>query len=369
MKKKRNKTAHGCLQLLAVPIVIAFIITAVSAVLMTGTSFTFASRTSIKSAINADKIIREIMVRGIEQDIRQKHLALNLPPPAIDLVAIRHATDLVVPPDWVENAVDDGIDNVFNFLEEGRTEDYVLGYKELVETFHSDAGREAMHIIVRQYPPCPASYEPTFEYKERNVEIECLPPDMPVSQVADQIYTTLLTGFNNDPEILDENGGACLEWPADLASNTESIRRAFQYLSRLWLFWLIPMGLLAVIALLTVRSLYSAGIWLGIPLLITGVTTPIVGLVIFVQILNLLQYAQENLGTSEDRAAQLLIQFVTEIAYALPSIWLVIVLIQAGIMFLLGAGSLVLAVLLKLFNRDTRPKKSHGMAGTAVVNH
>ncbi len=356
VKKKRNKTAHGCLQLLAVPLVIAFVLTAVPAALLASTSFTFASRTSIKFVVNVDEIVREIITQGIEQDIRQKYLAQNLPPPAADSAALRYAVDLIVPPDWVGNAVDEGIDNVFNFLEEGRTDDYVLGYKPLLETFQSEAGREAMGIIVKQYPPCPASYNPTFEYKERNVEIECLPPDRPVSQVADQVYTTLISGLNSDPEVLANDGGARLEWPAEIASETEPIRRAFQVLGQLWLFWLIPLGLLAVIALLAVRSLYSMGIWFGSPLLITGVITPVVGLVIFFQIFDLLQPLLESLGPGEDRLSQLLIRLVTEIAYSLQFIWLLSVLFQAGIMFLLGVGGLVLAVLLKIFFKDAAPK-------------
>ena len=361
MKKKRNKTAHGCLQLLAVPVVMTFIVTAILAVLVTGLSFTFASRISVKSAVSLDEFVREFMTQSIEQDIRQKYLAQSLPPPEIDSIAIRHAVDLLVPPDWIDNAVDQGIDNIFNFLEAGRTDAYEFDFRPLLERFRSETGHEAMTIIVGSYPPCPPSYFPTFEYnQEHNVEIECLPSGVPVSQVADQVYTTLIAGFNSDPELLANGGIFREEWSPTTASDAEIIIRAFQVLDQLWLLWLIPLGLLAIIALLTVRSLYSLGIWFGSTLLITGVVTPVVGLIIFVQILDWLQYLLDGLGTSEDPLGQLTIELVTNAIYTLHFNWLISVLIQAGLMFLLGGSGLVLALLLKIFYRNPGPKNNMG---------
>lgn len=367
MKKKRNKTAHGCLQLLAVPVVMIFVVMAILAVLVTGLSFTFASRISVKSAVNLDEFVRVYMVGAIEHDIRQKYLAQNLPPPAVNSAAIRHAVDLVVPPDWIDNAVDQGIDNIFNFLEAGRTDAYEFDFRPMLANFQSETGREAMGIIIERYPPCPPSYVPTFEYKERNVDIECLPPDVPVSQTADQIYTTLIAGFNSDPEFIANGGIYREEWSPTAAADAAYIIRAFQVLDQLWLLWLIPLGLLAIIALLTVRSLYSLSIWFGSTLLITGVVTPVVGLIIFVQILDWLQYLLDGLGTSEDPLGQLAIELVANAIYTLHFNWLISVLIQAGLMFLVGGSGLVLALLLKIFFRDNRRTKGQAKATTLLT--
>lgn len=65
MKQKKNKTAHGCLQVLAVPVAIAFVVTAVLATLVASLSFTFASRISIKSVVSVDEIVREFMTQAI----------------------------------------------------------------------------------------------------------------------------------------------------------------------------------------------------------------------------------------------------------------------------------------------------------------
>ena len=368
MKKQRNKTAHGCLQLMAVPVVMMFIVTAVLAALVTAFSFTFASRVSVKLAINLDEFVREYMTQAIEQDIRQKYLAQNLSPPNIDSLAIRYAVDLVVPPDWVDNAVDKGIDNIFDFLEAGRTDAYEWDFRPLLANFRSEAGREAMAIIIKQYPPCPPSYVPTFEYKEHDVDIECLPPDVPVSQTIDQIYTILIAGFNNDPEFIANGGVYREEWSPTAASDAEYIIRAFQALDQLWLLWLIPLGLLAVIALLTVRSLYSLGIWFGSTLLMTGVVTPVIGLIIFAQVFDWLQYLLDQLGTSEDQLGQLAIELVTNAVYSLQFNWLLSVLFQAGVMFLLGVGGLALALLLKLFLRDASRAKSKTKTAIPLTN-
>ncbi len=185
-----------------------------------------------------------------------------------------------------------------------------------------------------------------------------VPSDVPVSQTADKVYTTLISGFNNDPEILANGGIFRAEWPPTAATDAQYIIRAFQMSDMLWLFWLIPLGLLTIITLLVVRSLYSLGIWFGSSMLITGVITPIVGLIIFVQIIGWTQYLLEGLGTSEELLGQLAIEIVVDAVYSLEFIWLLSILAQSGIMILLGIGGLILALLLKLLPKFV--KKSGG---------
>ncbi len=345
--KQRNKTAQGCLQILAVLVVIAFVVTAVFATMVTSLSFTFTSRAGIKSAINVDEFVRELMTEAIVQNIQQKYSKLNLPPADIDSITLRYAVDLLVPVWWVDRAVDDGIDNIFNFLEEGRTDDYLLDYNPLIEIFRSETGEEAVTTVIAHYPPCPSSEPSGFEDREYYGDIRCLPSGMSVSQVADRIHSDLISNFITNPKISASGGVERLEWPSISASEAEDIRYIFQILSWLWLFWLIPLGLLVVIAILAVRSLYSLGIWFGSPLLVTGLLAPVVSLITFVLIASFLQPSSGGLGSSKDTLEQLLALLVVDIVASLRNIWILGVCLQSGGMIILAAGGLFLALFLK----------------------
>lgn len=351
MKKKGNKTAHGCLQVLAAPVAIGFVLTAMLATLVASLSFTFTNRENMKSVIRLDGVVREFMTRAIEEDIRQKYIDLNLPPAQIDPTNLRQAVDLMVPPDWIDAATSDGIDNVYNFLEEGRTDDYVLAYTPLIETLRSESGRQAMTIIVAHYPLCPSGRMPVFQYEQRNVTIPCLPPDRPVAEVANHIHSMLVDGLNNDPQILASGGVERLTWPPQDPDVVFYIRRAFQVVDLLWLSWLIPLGLLALIAILAVRSLYSLGIWFGCPLLITGLLAPVAGLSVAIWITDLLESFLEEIGPVEDEMGQLLFLFFVNIIDSLRNIWLTGVFLQVGGMLVLGFGGVLLVILLKILAR------------------
>jgi hypothetical protein len=358
MKQKEFKTAHGCLQFLAVLVIMLFMLVTVPITLVTAFTGTFTSRAYMKTAVDLDSVLRTVMVRVIEADIQQRHFALNLPPRQIDLRQLRRAVDLVIPPSWIDEAVGDGIDNVYNFLEDGRTDDYVFGYAALVESFKSENGREGMSIIVSHYPPCPTSEIPPLEYKERNVAIFCIPTDRSAQAWADDVYDALIAGFDNDPELLASNGGARLEWPPTILADAAQIRRAYEIANQLWLLWLIPLAFLAVMALFAVRSRYGLGMWFGWPFMLTGLLAVVAGLGVSLLFTDILVSILAEIGPIDDELGQLMTSIAVDIANSLRYIWLFGVFLRAGLLFILGVEGIYWARSLKKKAKESLLVKS-----------
>ncbi|MCA9929113.1 MAG: hypothetical protein KC419_11565 [Anaerolineales bacterium] len=106
------------------------------------------------------------------------------------------------------------------------------------------------------------------------------------------------------------------------------------------------------------------GIWFGWPLLLTGVLIPIPALWLSFQYSRLLQTMISEMGVPENEFGQMATSLIFNAAYALRNIWLGNVLLQAGLMFLLGVGGIFLAFSLK----RRRPKSAPGevMEGKGV---
>ncbi|MCA9925514.1 MAG: hypothetical protein KC419_11560 [Anaerolineales bacterium] len=235
MKQKQHRAAHGCLQVLAAFVVVIFVLTAVPITLIVTLTNTITNRENIKSIVSVDGFVREFMVQGIEADIRQSYVEMNLPFPGVDRRGIENAVDLVVPADWVDNALGASIDNIYNFLEDGRTDDYVLDVAPLINGLQSESGREAMTIIVSQYPPCQTAEMPPIIYVEQNVEITCIPAGIPVNQFAGQIHSALAEGLTNDPELQPNGGVEPLKWSGMDPLVVEDILAAYDIIDSVWL--------------------------------------------------------------------------------------------------------------------------------------
>lgn len=349
MKKKEKRKAHGCLRFLAILVIILFVLLTVPITLVARFAGMLTNRAYIKSAIELDAPVELFMVRAIEADIQQRYAEMGLPPAEIDMRRLYRAVDLAVPPGWIDDAVDSSIDTVYDLLEHGRTDDYTLSYVPLIEQLQSADGLEAMTIITAHYPPCPSVDDFVLVYEERNVAIPCLPPDRSVEETAVQIHSVLVAGLRNDPQ--NAGGVERLSWPPDILETTVELRQAYQILDQMWQLWLIPLGLLLLIALLAVRSLPGLGLWLGWPLLFSGILTPIAGIAVFFLYTNLQQTLLAEIGPVEGEMSQLLSLLVINTLASLRNIWLGTVLLTAGVMFAVGLVGILFAF---FYNRRLR---------------
>lgn len=341
MKQKTGRKAHGCLQALAVPLVIIFVLVTVPITLIASFSATVTSRTTVKAMIDLDPFVRTFMVQSIEADIYYSYVEHGYTPPELDSRNLYRAVDLLVPNWWVDEAVNSGVDTIYDFLENGRTDDYLLDYTPIVQSFQSEAGLEAMTLITGYYPICPASVAPQFEYVERNIEISCLPADRSVIDVGAEIHQRLLAGFQADPSINMNGGAERVPWSPTILAQSAEIRQAFHIVEQLQLLWLVPLTLLILIALFAVRSWSTLAGWIGIPLLLTGFLTAVAGLMVYFQYSELAYSLLAQFGVPEELLGKLAYALVENALLTLGGVWFFGILLQAFLMGLFGVGCFI----------------------------
>lgn len=343
MERKKTRKAHGCLQALAVLGIILFIIVAVPTALLTRFAGLLTNRAHIKSSIALEDTVKTFLVQAIYEDIQLSYAEQGLQPAEINTRQLYMAMDLLIPPGWIDDALAGGIDAVYELLEHGRTEAYTLNTAPVAEALESRDGFEAITLIISNYPPCGNGSIP--ENATQTLAISCLPPDIPLEQTAVEIHTAVINDLRNDSSI------AQLSWPPEILEATVEIREVYRVLNQMWQLWLIPLALLALIALLAVRSLPGLGLWLGWPLLFSGILTSIAGFAVFFLYISMQQSLLAQMGPIEDQMGQLLMQLILGVFNSLRNIWFGNVLVTSAVMFILGLGGILSAF---FYNRRMR---------------
>lgn len=256
--------------------------------------------------------------------------------------------DLVVEDAFVEGVISVSVDGLYAWIDSPEpTPDFVWEMAPLKARLVGAEGEWAIMLAYESMPECTQA-----EIDDFTSRLEAMPPGVEVlynlcqfpdpwreDQIED--YLNALVDVNqNIPDVYDfgqmlsaDGGGN----PATLAS-----LKGFLRLTRLigrW-GWVVPLGLLGLIAAVGVRSWGDLGRWVGIPLLIAGVLVAVVAAPVRSGLLNLL-VNRFPLAVSDVLRAELRLS-LTRLTDAVFQPMLVQGLIGLGA----GAALLVLGILL-----------------------
>lgn len=210
-----------------------------------------------------------------------------LPPQLVETLMVR-----LIPADWMQAQVEGVIDQVTAYLDHGQgAPTLTISLAEIKTNLQQGALESAMREFIAGLPPCTAEQLLTFGGEMLSGQSAMLPACQPPQVMAEAFIATakvtaegMLTRMLPDELNLMQPfgpvGGAATPLPfmqglEQLLSRVRLAKRVAE------LSGLVPLVLLAIIALLTARSARLALRWLGAPLLSAGVLSALMGLVLY----------------------------------------------------------------------------------------
>jgi hypothetical protein len=331
----------GCTQFIATLVAVGFVALALLALFGANLAATITDRQAVKQALDAEALATEVMPALLTEIDWQRAGPAELL--QIDPAAVEAAAGQLVSPEWMKAQAQRAVDAVFDYLESGdpAAAEVVIDMRPLLVRLRSQEGQAIVRAGLEALPPCPEPNPTSEAGGQSRLVFDCRPAGVPIEEVVRQVHQDVVTGVDEalaaggmlhvplvDPESLT---------PAQQA-DLQQIRRLYRLARyRAELLWLAPVGALALIALLVVRSLGDLGRWWGWPLTVAG------GLALAAALLVLgwTWFSQSPLPASWVPPAGLG-RFSQHLLTSLTRAWLRQVAIQAAV--LLGLGMVLLGV-------------------------
>src|SRR3990172_1339054 len=272
-----------------------------------------------------------------------------LPPQLVETLMVR-----LIPADWMQAQVESVIDQVTAYLDHGQgAPTLTISLAEIKTNLQQGALESAMREFIAGLPPCTAEQLLTFGGEMLSGQSAMLPACQPPEVLAEAFIATakvtaegMLTRMLPDELNLMQPfgpvGGTATPLPfmqglEQLLSRVRLAKRVAE------LSALVPLMLLAIIALLTARSARLALRWLGAPLLWAGVLSALMLLFFYLIFGILVATVPMPLGASGPGG---LFGLAREVAQGLVTTFVLWIEAGAGAMILAGlvmtgvAGSL-----------------------------
>ncbi|MEP7287613.1 MAG: hypothetical protein ABI947_17810 [Chloroflexota bacterium] len=275
-------------------------------------------------------------------------------------------SDRLLPPSWLQDQVNGNIDRLFAWINGERSlPDIHFDLKLLKTRLSSSDTHAAVNIIVPKLPNCTADQERlitagTFTEGDKAAPLLCNPEsDTNRKLIEDNLTTHLITLGEAMPDtwrLIDQlqpqARTAASAVPTD--SRTPRTRLTEFELARfrgfLWLdsrlivlLFLVPLGLFALIIMVTIRSRKQFFQWLGWGLILSGIITLLpVPFMSGGSLLHPLTNMQEGLATN----GQLIGSLIGGMASSIVSGLTLAVLIQVAVVIGVGFVAVIISVLL-----------------------
>ncbi|MDX1993466.1 MAG: hypothetical protein SF029_13840 [bacterium] len=215
-------------------------------------------------------VVVPALVREADQQSDVPNLIINLNTirTAIGEDTWREITTALVPPEWLQTQVESAIDNFFIQLEgDNEAASETADFSEVSTRLRGEVGQEAIAQILAAAPACTEDELARLEATSPTLLI-CNPPEDAEAALRTQLsaefvrFASVLDQFEtnfNDLSGIEDDG---------LVSVRLGIEAFGQLLS---LGYLCPIGLLALVVTLTVRSFKGFARWIGLPLILVGI--------------------------------------------------------------------------------------------------
>ncbi len=233
----------------------------------------------------APRVLEDISVRRAQERVEKGEALSGVDEPDIELLlsfvdfgSWKNIRELIIVDDFIRHLISVSVDGIYAWIDSpDELPAFVWEMDPLKERLIGNRGEEAVMIAYALLPEC--TDEEIDDFLSR---LAAMPPGVEVlynlcqfpdpwreDQVDDYIHALLDVNENIPPEydfnlLLGNNLSG-----SQLPAMVKTALRTFNFLGR-W-GWIIPLVLAGLIAAIGVRSLKTAGKWLGIPLLIIGV--------------------------------------------------------------------------------------------------
>jgi hypothetical protein len=210
-----------------------------------------------------------------------------LPPDFIETLILR-----LIPPEWMQSQVESVIDQVVAYLDHGQgLPELTVSLKDIKANLNQGALENALREVMATLPPCTAEQLLTFGGDlltgQTAIIPACRPPEA-LQEMAIASAKVTMEGMLGRmlPDQLNlmqplgatTAGGGALPFMQGLERALSWLRLAKRIAE---LSAILPLVLLAIIALLTARSARLALRWLGWPLLAAGLLSALTGLALY----------------------------------------------------------------------------------------
>lgn len=356
---------RGCLKFLAGVTAVLFVVTAVFTLFFTNLFTVVANRDLLKESLtNLDQVIVETVPGLVVQTLEEQARVRGLAPVELDEATLQQATELLLPPGWIEAQTDTAVDTVYNLLEGGDLDNAQLEVdtSPLLERFRGQPGQAIVSLIVNGLPPCSQPTNPAELFSGNVTVPTCLPPEVPTEQITQEVHSRLVTAMEANPQLSGAFGvvRVSLFSPEQQAQNEELVQaraqllrlqRIFAFMQNWgWLLWLLPVCCLLLIFLLAVRTWSEWGIWWGWPLAATAVIALFLSLIFPAIVTFMLRQMPTESVAIVTSMRQIGLQLVT----AVSDTWLNRITVQAAIMLTVG----IIFLLIGFLARSQTTKKA-----------
>lgn len=272
----------GCLQFLAFLTAVLFMGLTIATIATVTAVRTVTDRDNLKRAVDIEEVARavipEMMVQTIQDEIKKQ----GLPEINLDTATVSAATDKLLPPGWADAQADALIDATFDVLQTPNQKDITaqIDIRPILDEFRGPNGRQVIRLALQNLPPCTDEDLTNAALGLVNGEFHlptCLPGNMSLDEATQFVHQTIVETLDVNPDLVNQNGLIAVplfesaKQSPDTLQMFENLRWLIQT-GRDWLYalWIIPLGLLILIALLAVRSISGLGHWWGWPLVAAG---------------------------------------------------------------------------------------------------
>ena len=330
-----------------------FVVTAVFALFFVSLAGVLTDRETMKEIVSgADEWVLENVPAFAGDAIQQQAAQFGLPNIEVDEDAIQQAVRLIIPPTWIDEQSAAIVDALYDFLDTGDVgaATVVLDIAPFLAQLRGDAGLQLITILLDNFPTCTqTTSELIWGVLSNSVEVpRCLPQEVNRQAFAQNMHTAVIQAIDQNPEILTQAG----RFEVNLLTNSANqvtpeqqaqLQRTYQIYqtskSFAWMAWLLPLGCLLLILLLTARSLRTFALWLGWPLALAGLLG--IGFVILLPFL-LTPIVQSAIVSAELQTWTLpLDDLIRGTIQSATEIWLTRVFWQAGLMMFGGVILLI----------------------------
>ncbi len=355
---------NGFRKFLAIMAGCVFVATAVFALFFVSLSNILTDRETMKEIVSgADEWVLENVPAFTAEAIQQQTVQFGFPEVDVDEAAIQNAVRLLIPPTWVDDQTAAIVDALYDFLDTGDVgaATVVLDIAPFLNQLRGEPGLQLVTLLLNNFPTCTqTTAEMIWGVLNDAVEVpRCLPQEVDRLAFAQNMHTAVIRAIDQNPQQIAQAGRYEVNLLTDANNQVTpeqaaQLQRTYQFYQTAknlgWMAWLIPLGCLLFILLLTARSLRTFALWLGWPLLVAGLLG--IGLVILLPFL-LTPVVQTAVTSPELQAWTLpLDDLIRGTIQAATEIWLTRVFWQAGLMMMVGVALMVVGFLAGMWRAD-----------------
>jgi hypothetical protein len=237
------------------------------------------------------------LLPGLVRDIEQSP---DVPPDAryagqlfsrLDKDDWRDVTTLLAPVDWIQGQVEHNLDAFFTWIDAPQVApDFLIDLTEMKRRLDGDEGREMVQLVIESWPACSASEADTMQQvldDKAGAETSlpaCLPGDDALrAQLNDSLNDAVAIVAEETPDALYAGGVSASGQQLSLAERTRllNIKVAIRMSRRVpYLVFILPLAVLLLIEIITVRSFKELLRWCGWALSVGGLLSLIMLLVL-----------------------------------------------------------------------------------------